>query len=102
MLLLQLLQPDHASVDEIEPVDIVRHRALAVLHEPQRAAAGQDNILALLRDGGGGAQQGQQNKGEQEAHARVESNGNASLEKGKSRLGATPVNLTEFSELTKF
>jgi len=56
-----------------------------VLHEAQRAAAGQDDILALLRPRGGGTEHKERDKGEKESHASDQSIGNAPLEKGKSR-----------------
>ena len=51
MLSPDLGQPDGAGIHEIEPVDVVRDRALAVLHEAQRAAARQHDVLPRLLRG---------------------------------------------------
>jgi len=62
---LDLLEPDGAGVDEIEPIEVMR-RVLAVLHEAQRRAARDDDVFACLRGKRQRAdQEDRQEKGEQ-------------------------------------
>jgi len=56
-----------------------------VLHEAQRAAAGQDDILALLRPRGGGTEHKERDKGEKESHASFKSTGITNPEKEKKK-----------------
>ncbi len=67
-LVLQFLEPDDAGIDEIEPVDVVRDVALAVLHEAQRRSAGEDDVLAALGRGGQRAEKDQRKEGDRKAH----------------------------------